>query len=141
MNMMLGPGPSSVATRVIGTGLLENFGCEAWRESAGRSDREDEGRNLSSGLSDDFAGDLRELGLSPEEDDPGVSLSAVERLETDFAFFVGVEGSPIRRSGAEDGALSVVFINQSFLGTSLGTLTSRSPVDFFDGGGPLMLSP
>lgn len=26
VNMILGPGPSSVATLVIGTGLLENFG-------------------------------------------------------------------------------------------------------------------
>jgi hypothetical protein len=29
VNMMEGPGPSSVATLVIGTGLLENFGAEA----------------------------------------------------------------------------------------------------------------
>lgn len=29
VNIMLGPGPSSVATRVIGTGFEENFGAEA----------------------------------------------------------------------------------------------------------------
>lgn len=27
-NMMLGPGPSSVATRVMGTGFDENFGVD-----------------------------------------------------------------------------------------------------------------
>jgi len=37
-NIMLGPGPSSVATRVMGTGLLENLGMDAWREMEGRSD-------------------------------------------------------------------------------------------------------
>jgi len=44
VNIMLGPGPSSVATLVIGTGLEENFGWEAWREMEGRSEVLDCGR-------------------------------------------------------------------------------------------------
>jgi hypothetical protein len=38
VNMMDGPGPSSVATRVIGKGLLENLGIDACLESVGRSE-------------------------------------------------------------------------------------------------------
>lgn len=38
VNIMLGPGPSSVATRVMGTGFDENFGVEACREREGRAD-------------------------------------------------------------------------------------------------------
>lgn len=36
VNMIDGPGPSSVATLVIGTGFDENFGIEECRDIAGR---------------------------------------------------------------------------------------------------------
>jgi hypothetical protein len=35
VNIIEGPGPSSVATRVMGTGLLVNLGMEAWRDKLG----------------------------------------------------------------------------------------------------------
>lgn len=53
VNIMDGPGPSSVATRVMGTGLEENFGVEAWREREGRADWTEEGR-LAASLEDSF---------------------------------------------------------------------------------------
>ena len=136
-NMILGPGPSSVATRVMGTGLLENFGWEACRERAGRSEADDGRSERSSDLKVGFMGDLRDVGLEADDDASGVSLLVGGRVEVDAVFFVGVEGSPRRRSWTEDG-LSLL-AGQSFLVRS-GTLTSRSPVDFLDGGGPCMLS-
>ena len=36
MNIMLRAGPSSVARRAMGTGILENLGVEVWRDIEGR---------------------------------------------------------------------------------------------------------
>ena len=60
VNIMLGPGPSSVATRVMGTGLEENLGWEACREREGRSlsERTDEGRLVLDGREEEGS-DLR----------------------------------------------------------------------------------
>lgn len=122
MNMMLGPGPSSVATRVIGTGLLENLGWEAWRESDGLSDLTEEGRVSG------FVGDFREGGLLPDNDeafsevvrldvDAGFMLcvsgllsgkSKLLRLEVDAGFILGISGLLRDRSDAEMGAVSLV---------------------------------
>jgi hypothetical protein len=44
VNIIEGPVSSSVATRVMGTGLEENLGMEAWREREGRSERIEDAR-------------------------------------------------------------------------------------------------
>lgn len=83
MNIIEGPGPSSVATRVIGTGLLENLGWEAWRERGGLTDPTEGGRVLEdSGYGD--LGSLREAGLLPGLSDG--ALSEVARLEIEEVF-------------------------------------------------------
>ena len=46
VNIIEGPVPSSVATRVMGTGLLENLGLGACRDRVGRSEPTEDGRAL-----------------------------------------------------------------------------------------------
>lgn len=135
MNMILGPGPSSVATRVMGTGLLENLGIDAWRERLGRSERTDDGRSLEAGLGE--AGSLRDVGLLPEASED--AFNEVARFEMNPSFLLGgswrskaSSGEDVVVLGSESNGLRVV---------RSGTLTSFSPVDFFDGGGPLIESP
>ena len=149
MNMMLGPGPSSVATRVIGTGLLENLGWDAWRERVGRSERTEVGRVLNETSA--FVGVLsvssREAGLLlvPSE----VALSEDARFETEGGFLLGLSDLLNVRSGAEavGGAAALVetvvigSVSSNLAEGRPGILISFSPVDFFDGGGPRIESP
>lgn len=82
VNIIEGPGPSSVATRVMGTGLLENLGWEACRERGGLSDPTDGGRvPEDSGCGD--LGSLSEPALLPLSDD---ALSEFARLEIEEVF-------------------------------------------------------
>ena len=84
VNMMLGPGPSSVATRVMGTGLLENLGCDACLESDERSERIEEVLVLAvaSGLSRCFEGDFRDPGLLFASAASGELFNDKERFDT-----------------------------------------------------------
>ena len=106
MNIIEGPGPSSVATRVIGTGLLENFGVEAWRDSEGRSAPTECGRLVEdSGLGETLSGSLRDAGLLPASDD---ALIGVTMFETEGGFAGGISDCVNARSGAEAVALGPV---------------------------------
>ncbi len=134
MNIMDGPGPSSVATRVIGTGLLENLGWEAWREREGRSDLADVGRPVLNMSSFGDLGSLRELGLLPEASE--LAFKEVARLEIDAGFLLGLPDLLNERSGSEAAGGLIAFLR-----LRSGTLISLSPVDFLDGGGPLIESP
>ena len=144
MNIMLGPGPSSVATRVMGTGLEENLGWEAWRERVGRSDRTEEGRDGSTFAksSDSF----RETSFVPEL--PEAAFNELARLETEAGFLFGLSERLTETLGAEvvgatvtSAALVPGCVSHWCLPIRSGTLISFSPVDFLEGGGPLMLSP
>jgi hypothetical protein len=149
VNMMLGPGPSSVAMRVIGTGLLENLGWEAWRESVGRSERTEAGRvpDEASAFVGILSTSFREAGLLlvPSE----LALSEDARLETEGGFLLGLSDLLNVRSGAEAAGGTAPLVESVVTGSvssSLaegrsGTLISLSPVDFFDGGGPRIESP
>jgi len=146
VNIILGPGPSSVATRVMGTGLLENLGWEVCREIEGRSERTDEGRVLedTSAFGVVLSGSWTEAGLLAEPSE--LAFIEVDRLEIEDGFWLGVSVCVKVRSGAEtEGgaalAEAALVVSHDFLGVRSGTLISFSPVDFFDGGGPLMLSP
>jgi len=148
--MMDGPGPSSVATRVMGTGLLENLGCEACWERVGRSERIEAVLLVLCG---DFVSlSLTELGLldgSPFLEDfvsasltelalLGVSVLAfsdVERVDTEAGFLVGLS-ERLNESGSADGSEVDFDASEVFLGVRSGTWISFSPVDFLLGGGP-----
>ena len=161
VNIIEGPGPSSVATRVMGTGLLENFGADAWREREGRADWTDEGRFAAS------FGSLMDGGLLlvPSEDvrrleieDAFEAFREAERLDIETGVLIGLEGrskeamEEVRSElGVEmevgfwpsvsDFPDEVVGGEKVLRIVGLGTFTSFSPVDFFDGGGPLIESP
>lgn len=155
MNMILGPGPSSVATLVIGTGLLENLGCDACREIDGRSERTEAGRVLVedsgfigvlSGSFWDLSSSFSEEGLLPDPSD--VAFNDVDRLEIDCGFLFGLSDLLNENSGPEfedePATAEVVAENSGIAGlleVRSGTLTSFSPVDLLDGGGPLIVSP
>lgn len=126
VNMIEGPGPSSVATRVMGTGLLVNLGMDAWREREGRSDLADSGRLIWLGLGGVLSGSLRDPGL----------LDVIDEVLPGMALEVGVLG----RAGSS-GAEAVAVDSLRILGICSGILICFSPVDFLDGGGPLMESP
>ena len=142
VNMMLGPGPSSAATRVMGTGFDVNFGVEAWREREGRMDCTEAGRSLLGGS---FLEDAL-LGWPSKSD--FVTSREVESFDTDAAFLVPCwlckEAIDDVRSAVEEvfGACVVPTLGEKgLLDVGSGTLTSCSPVDFLEGGGPLMESP
>lgn len=160
VNIMLGPGPSSVATRVMGTGLLENFGAEAWREREGRMEWTEEGRPV--GLEGFFMEDG--LLLVPSDvvgrldtDAALEALSEVEKLDIEAGFLGGLEGRSSEATEEVRVELGPEIEAAFWLGVSdceevgsgengrrvigFGTFTSFSPVDFFDGGGPLIESP
>jgi hypothetical protein len=115
-NMIVGPGPSSVDTRVIGTGLLLNFGADACRDNGGRPDA-DEGREVDVGV-------LEPLPAAR-------LLSETERFEADGGIVIAVS------AGGDD----ILDGGDVLRLTSRGTLTSFSPVDFFETGGPRIESP
>lgn len=146
VNIMLGPGPSSVATRVIGTGLLENFGCEACRETEGRSERVEGGRfdlSFEGVLSGPFK--LESLLWLPSDS----TIIEVARFETEsgFLFCSGLVSRVFSSSGVEAAdcpLVKTVVIDserRDLRVGACGTRTSLSPVDFLDGGGPLIVSP
>jgi len=146
VNIMLGPGPSSVATLVIGTGLEENFGWEAWREMEGRSEVLDCGR-LDRSFGSVLFGSLIEERLMAFPSDS--AFKEVARLETEGGFLLS-SGLTLRvnaRSGAGAAGSPVVetvVIDSEGRGLregGCGIRTSLSPVDFLDGGGPLIVSP
>jgi len=149
VNMILGPGPSSVATRVIGTGLLENLGWDAWRERVGRSERTEAGRVLdeASAFIDVLSISFREAGLLlvPSE----LALIEDVRCEIEDGFLFGLSARLNVRSGAEAAGGATLLVETIVVGSvsrnladgRSGTLISFSPVDFFDGGGPRIESP
>jgi hypothetical protein len=159
---MEGPGPSSVAMRVIGTGFEENFGAEAWREREGRADWTEEGR-LGTSLEDSF---MEEGLLDGPSEEVLEAFRDVARLETETAIWVGLDGRSreatedvrfedgpemeagflLAESYCSEGRFGVEVVpalsgEKGPLDAGSGTLTSFSPVDFFDGGGPLIESP
>lgn len=161
MNIIDGPGPSSVAIRVMGTGLEENFGAEAWREREGRADWTDDGRFAAS-----FASLIEEGLLLVPSDDVGrfeieEALDAfieVERLDIEAGILVGLEGrsrdatEDVRFElgpdieadfwpGVSDCPEDVGGGEKGLRIAGSGTFTSFSQVDFFDGRGPLIESP
>ena len=119
-----------MATRVIGTGLLVNFGIEACRDSGGRSDLADSGR-LCSGFGGVLSGPLIDPGLL---DATGDSVPAVATLDA------GVLGRSVCVSSGAD-VVASDSVSQGILAIRSGILICFSPVDFLDGGGPLMESP
>jgi len=143
---MLGPGPSSVATFVIGTGLLENFGWEAWRESGGRSERVEGGRfDVSFGVI--LSEPLREEGRLPFPLDSALIEDAMFEIEDGFLFcsWFGVRVNVRSGADAAGGPLAKTVVlgseRRGLRDGGCGIRTSFSPVDFFDGGGPLIESP
>lgn len=176
VNIIEGPGPSSVATRVMGTGLLENLGVETCREREGRMEWTEDGRfvaSLRSFIEGGLVVSLMEDGLLdvPSEeigrlatDATLEALSVVERLDIEAGFLVklnrrsgdvteearfefGLEMDAAFWVGGSDFAVEILGADavgggeKGLRGVGSGTLTSFSPVDFFDGGGPLIESP
>lgn len=144
VNIIEGPGPSSVATRVIGTGLLEKWGFEVCRESEGRSERAEDGRLLCAGSTLRFSGsvrDARDDGLFPAL----AALSEEGRLELPpvaWLEFSGLLFSCLLSHAAKVSVSSLDGLAAStFLGIRSGIRISFSPVDFFEGGGPGIVSP
>lgn len=78
-NIMLGPGPSSIATRVMGTGLEVNLRAEALWERGGRADWTEGGRSVG------LEGSLIEGSLL---DVPSVAFIGTVRFETEAAFLL-----------------------------------------------------
>jgi len=149
VNIMLGPGPSSVATRVMGTGFEENFGVEAWRDREGRWEATEEGLWGSPGRDVEAAG-FGGVSCADEGRLEEASFREEVRLETVDCFLFVVSGDKIISGADAEGRLPGEMSNacvvldcvgkRRLLGLS-GTLISFSPVDFFDGGGPRRLSP
>ena len=136
MNIIEGPGPSSVDIRVMGTGLLVNLGSEAWRNILGRSEAVDGGRLFEgSDLRVVLSGSLSDAGALPASD-AVFEYEAMFEMEGGFAREVSF-GSKVK-FGAE--VVVVGSVNHGLPVGLSGTLTSLSPVDLFDGGGPLMVS-
>ena len=120
-----------MATRVIGTGLLVNFGMEACLERGGRSDLDDPGRLICSGLGGVLSGSLIDPGLL-DATDGGLPDAA--------ALGTGVLGCSVLVSSGAD-VVASVSVSQGILASRSGILICFSPVDFLDGGGPLKESP
>jgi hypothetical protein len=143
VNIMLGPGPSSVATRVMGTGFEVNLRAEACREREGRTEWIEEGRSM--GLDS-----LMEEGLLDVPSEGGIEAFIEETLDMEADF---LELSWLWREAIEDvrsvvagrcGADVVLTFGggeKGRRGVGSGTWTSRSPVDFLEGGGPAIESP
>jgi hypothetical protein len=149
VNMMEGPGPSSVATRVMGTGLEVNFGMLACRLREGRSLALELGGRVEvrpgvapPGVVGDFMvsnvswedvgrlfepSDLREVVSAETFGRGSWTLILVGASLVD-----GPEVVPNDELGLESRGLRSV---------SEGTVIGASPVDFFDTGGPRILSP
>ena len=88
MNIIEGPGPSSVATRVMGTGLEENLGLAAWSEREGAE-------------SVALEGSVREDGLLPELSEEAFgAFSEVPRLIVEAGLLCGLSAG-----AAEDAAM------------------------------------
>jgi hypothetical protein len=89
VNIIEGPGPSSVATRVMGTGLLVNLGREAWRDRLGRWEAADGGRPLEESVFRGvLSGSLREEDLLPTSEEAVFNDEAI--FETEGGFVLGV---------------------------------------------------
>lgn len=133
VNIIEGPGPSSVATRVTGTGLLLNFGVEAWRDNGGRSECEEgrRGEYLLFSLRD---GELLVKPRPPEERAGVVGLTMKAGLEA-------VGWGIVDRRGVDSEAVALDSAIVVDRGVRSGTFTSFSPVDFLDTGGPRIESP
>jgi hypothetical protein len=91
-----------------------------------------------------LSGSLTEAGLLANASE--LAFSEVDRLETEGGFLLGVSVCVKERSGAEmEGGTALAktaeVVSHGVLGVRSGSLISFSPVDFFDGGGPLMVSP
>jgi hypothetical protein len=145
----------------MGTGLEENFGAEAWREREGRADWTDDGRFATS------FGSLMEEGLLlvPSDDIGRFEIEEVldafievERLDIEAGIWFGLEGrsrdatEDVRFElgpdieadfwpGVSDCPEEVDGGEKGLRIVESGTFTSFSPVDFLDGGGPLIESP
>lgn len=109
----------------MGTGLLLNLGVEACREAGGR-----------------VVSFFAVVVLRPE-DGPGVEGGSFGSAEVEVEVGMGafVISTSLGSSSAENVAASDADASADTLVGRDGTLTSFSPVDFLDGGGPRMLSP
>ena len=126
VNIIEGPGPSSVATLVIGTGRDENLGFEACRERVGRSI--------------DGRGVVGEAGLLDEEASALLGSRKGVRLMISGRFLLG-DLDPLEAVSVPEFVDEAPLATSVFLGRLSGIRISCSPVDLFDIGGPLMVSP
>ena len=111
----------------------------------GRSERNEAGRVLDSGLGGVFSASLTDAGLLLELSE--VALSEVERFDIEDAFLLGLSDLLKIKSGDEAAGGTVVAtvvvdsVSSDLADGRSGTLMCASPVDFLDGGGPRMESP